>query len=117
MSSIKSYVVGYIFSIALTLGAFGLMVLHNYNHHLFPTHFQLTFGFITLAVVQLLIQLFFFLHVGRGQNRHWNAVALGFALFVVAVVAGGTLWIMSNLRHNMPSNFIGNTITAQNSND
>lgn len=44
---------------------------------------------------------------------------LGFALFIIALVVGGTLWIMSNVQHNMKqgSPYINNEIKAQNSND
>jgi hypothetical protein len=38
-------------------------------------------------------------HDGRGQ--HHNVLALGFGLLIVFLVTGGSLWIMSNLNHNM----------------
>lgn len=118
MSTVKSYITGYVLSILLTLAAFGMMELHTQTQHAFPTHSALAVGFITLALAQLLVQLYFFLHMGRGQNKHWNAVALGFALFIVAVVVGGTLWIMQNLQHNqMQNNFINGQVDAQHGND
>src|ERR1700685_2325114 len=113
MSTITSYITGYALSVLLTLAAFGLLVEHIHTGHTFPTHPELMVGFIALAVAQLLVQLFFFLHVGRGQNRHWNAVALGFALFIVAVIVGGTMWIMANLQQNMvQSTFINGQINV-----
>ena len=118
MSTVKTYITGYIFSIALTLAAFGMLLWHISTGHTFPTHTMLTAGFISLALAQLLVQLFFFLHVGRGQNKHWNAVALGFTLFIVVVVVGGTLWIMNNLQHAMTvDTFLNGQVTAQNEND
>lgn len=114
MSTLKSYLTGYMLSVALTLLAFGMIALH-----VTLTAFMLTAVLIFLAIVQLCIQLFFFLHVGRGADRHWNAAALVFALFVVFMLVGGTLWIMSNLQANavQGSTFINNQITPQNEND
>ncbi len=118
MNTVKSYIVGYFLSIALTLGAFGLLTWHISTGHIMPTHTVLTVGFITLALLQLLVQLFFFLHVGKGQNKYWNAAALGFALFIVAVVVGGTLWIMQNLQHTQtPNTFLNGQINVVNEND
>jgi len=114
----KSYVGGYALSILLTLAAFGLMQWHIFTRHQTPTHGQLIAGFITLAIAQLLVQLFFFLHVNRGQNKYWNAAALGFALFIITVVVGGTLWIMQNLRHGtMQEGFLNGQVNVQNEND
>jgi cytochrome o ubiquinol oxidase subunit IV len=118
MSTIKSYTIGYALSIALTFASFGILKWHIATGHIFPTHFMLVAGFILFALLQLLVQLFFFLHVGRGQNRHWNAAALGFAFFVVAVLVGGTLWIMNNLQsHMVQSTFINDQINVQDEND
>ncbi len=118
MNSLKTYVTGYVLSVLLTVTAFGMMWGHIYTHHTFPTHAMLTYGFIALAVLQLLVQLFFFLHMGRGKNKHWNAAALGFALFIVTVLVGGTLWIMQNLQHgNMQNTFLNGQVTPQNEND
>jgi cytochrome o ubiquinol oxidase subunit IV len=116
--NIKSYLAGYALSVLLTLAAFGIMELHLLTLHTFPTHAEITVGFILLAIAQLLVQLLFFLHVGRGQNKYWNAVALGFALFIVVVVVGGTLWIMQNLQHGtMQDTFLNGGVTVQNEND
>ena len=120
MSTLKTYITGYALSIALTLAAFGLLAWHSATGHVFPTHAMLAVGFISLAVLQLLVQLFFFLHVGRGQNKYWNAAALGFAFFIIAVLVGGTLWIMANLQHGMSAaqdTYLNGQITVQNEND
>lgn len=119
MSTIKSYITGYLLSILLTFASFGILLLHFHTHHTFPTHQWLTVAFVTFAILQLLIQLFFFLHVGKGQNKHWNVAVLGFALFVVCILVGGTLWIMNNLQamSMQRSPYINNQITVQNEND
>jgi cytochrome o ubiquinol oxidase operon protein cyoD len=118
MSTLKSYILGYLLSIGMTLAAFGALMLHIQTHHAFPTHAQLYPFLVVLAVLQLLVQLFFFLHFGREQKTHWRAAVLAFALFAVFVLVGGTLWIMQNLNQHMVQNtYINGQITAQNEND
>src|SRR5437868_2379699 len=98
MSLTKSYIIGFSLSIALTLLAFGAWQLHEATSHVFPSHEQLAVAFITLAVVQLLVQVGFFLHVGH-ESSWWQISALLFALLIVVFIVGGTLWIMTNLEH------------------
>jgi len=119
MSNTKSYITGFVLSIGITLAAFFLYQLHVYTHHQFPTHPELRAAFVMLAVLQILIQLVCFLHVGRKQNTHWNTAVMGFALFVVCVVVGGSLWIMTNLNTNATatSTYINNLINVQEEND
>jgi len=119
MTSLTSYITGYVLSLLLTIGAAGILELHFYTHHTFPTHEMLTVLFVALALVQLVVQLYFFLHVGKGQNKHWNMAALGFALFVIAILVGGTLWIMHNLQSRMVTGnpYIGNQIQVQDEDD
>ncbi len=53
-----------------------------------------------LAVTQLLVQLLFFLHLGRESKPRWNLIVLAFAVMVVVIVVFGSLWIMKNLQYN-----------------
>jgi cytochrome o ubiquinol oxidase operon protein cyoD len=119
MSTTTSYITGFISSVLLTLAAFFLFQLHLATHHAFPTHVELRVLFVILAVTQMLVQLVCFLHVGRRQNNHYNSVALGFALFVVFVIVGGSLWIMANLNTNaaLSGTYINNLVNVQNEND
>ena len=98
--TIKIYIVGYVSSIALTLVAFGGALLHEQNHHMWPLHELLYVLFISLAIVQLFGQLYFFLHLGREEKPRWNSLSAALALFVVFVIVVGSLWIMNHLTHN-----------------
>ena len=119
MHSLKSYLVGYALSIIFTLAAFGMMALYLHSNHQLPTALWLTFSFILFALAQLFVQLYFFLQLGQGNDKRSNLVAFGFALFVVLVLVGGTLWIMSNVGHRSMQRtpFINHSITAPNEND
>ncbi|HET7301921.1 MAG TPA: cytochrome o ubiquinol oxidase subunit IV [Candidatus Saccharimonadales bacterium] len=99
--SLRSYSIGFSLALALSLSAFGLVWAHR--SHAFLSQTSLIACILTLAVIQLFVQLVFFLHVGQEQKPRWNlAVFLG-ALLVIGIVVGGSLWIMSNLDYHMTS--------------
>jgi cytochrome o ubiquinol oxidase operon protein cyoD len=54
-----------------------------------------------LAVAQMGVHLVFFLHISTGPDNTNNILALAFGLMIVILVVAGSLWIMSNLNHNM----------------
>ena len=56
---------------------------------------------IVLAIAQMGVHLVFFLHITTGPDNTNNVLALAFGLIIVFLVVGGSLWIMSNLNHNM----------------
>lgn len=95
---LKRYLTGYLLSLACTLVAFGLAYLHLATRHAFPTHGYLLLSFILVALLQLIAQLVFFLRVGK-DTKPWDRFLLAFALLVVVLFVGGSLWIMANLRH------------------
>lgn len=118
MPTLRTYITGFALSILLTLTAFGLMWMHIHTRHVFPTHNELAAGFIALAILQLVVQLICFLHIGK-KSPSANLAMLSFAIFIVFVVVGGTLWIMTNLNQNMQLNnvYLNGLITPQNEND
>jgi cytochrome o ubiquinol oxidase operon protein cyoD len=56
---------------------------------------------ITLAIAQMGVHLVFFLHITTGPDNTNNVLALAFGVLIVMLVIGGSLWIISNLNHNM----------------
>lgn len=95
--SMKSYVIGFVLSIVLTLAAYVAVVAE-----LFDKSTVVTF-IIVLAIAQLLVQLLFFLHLGRESKPRLNLTAFLFMLLVVVILVFGSLWIMNNLDYNMMS--------------
>ena len=99
MSPARPYIVGFVLSVAFTLAAFGLLGQHVQSDHAFPPHSLMVPLLLVLAVSQLIVQLIFFLHLGREEKPRWHSITFAFAVFVVVVIVGGTLWIMNNLEH------------------
>jgi cytochrome aa3 quinol oxidase subunit IV len=84
-----AHVIGYVGSILLTV----LALWFTLNASL-PQGGMITI-LLVLAVLQILIQLIFFMHITEknGPAYHSMAIALGF-LFTFAVVAG-SIWVMT----------------------
>lgn len=90
----KTYIIGYIISIVLTLEAYFLVV----NEAL--SYWVLVFTILALAVVQLFVQLYFFLHLGGESKPRWKMTTFLFSALVVFIVVFGSLWIMTRLDYN-----------------
>ncbi len=97
----KTYIIGFVLSVVLTLIAFGLVNTHVAHHHNYPSDHFVVVSLLALAVVQLFVQMVFFLHIRRGGKPRWNAWAFAFAAVVVVIVVIGSLWIMSSLNRRM----------------
>lgn len=91
----KTYVIGYVVSIILTLISFTLVA-----QGALPV-VAIVAVIVGLAVVQLVIQLVFFLHIGSGHGARWKVVTFFFALLTAGILIGGSIWIMNNLNYNM----------------
>ena len=93
--TLLSYVSGYVLSLYLTITAY-LMV----THHLFSNH-RLVAAVVALALIQFVVQLLFFLHLGREAKPRWKLFVLLFMVMVVSILVFGSLWIMDNLNYRM----------------
>jgi cytochrome o ubiquinol oxidase operon protein cyoD len=93
--SLFSYIIGFVLSIALTLVAYSLTVSHTLSRDM------LIFAITGLAMVQLLVQLLFFLHLSQESRPRWRLIVFGLMIIVVAILVYGSVWIMNNLNYKM----------------
>jgi cytochrome o ubiquinol oxidase operon protein cyoD len=93
--SVKSYVIGFILSIILTVIPYYLVVNHSMEID------GLVLTVMGIAVLQLLIQVIYFLHLSFKGEEQGKTLSFIFILVVVAILVVGTLWIMWNLHENM----------------
>lgn len=99
--SLKSYMIGFIGSLALTLISFTLVITKLLSGH------ALIYSLAALALTQASIQLLFFLHLGQEDKPRWETMIFFFMLLILLVIVLGTLWIMSDLNERMMSNMPG----------
>ncbi|WP_321926133.1 cytochrome o ubiquinol oxidase subunit IV [Paraburkholderia guartelaensis] len=89
--SLGSYVAGFILSVLLTAGAFGV-VLHG--------ALDATTAMIVIAVlafVQVVVHLVFFLHLNTSPGQGWNVLSLAYTVLAAAFLIFGTIWVMHNV--------------------
>ena len=96
-----NYIIGFTLSLVLTLTAFWLVHKHVASGHVFPSDRFMTVAIMALAIVQLMVQLVYFLHLDRESKPRWNLGALLFMLMILLIIVIGSLWIMSNLNYRM----------------
>ena len=58
-------------------------------------------GILAAAVLQILVHLRYFLHLGTSPSKRWNLMTLLFTALIMAIFIGGSLWIMVNLHYRM----------------
>ena len=93
--SIKSYVLGFVLSLLLTFASY-FSVLYT----LFPPT-PLLYTILFLGLVQTVIQLALFLHLGEESKPHRNLLTFLFMLSILIIIVWGSIWIMNHLDYNM----------------
>jgi cytochrome o ubiquinol oxidase subunit IV len=89
----KSYTIGFLLAIALTIVPFGLVMTH--------ASIGTPVIIAVFALAQIIVHIVYFLHVDRSEEQRWNLTALLFTAIVLCIILGGSLWIMHNLYINM----------------
>jgi cytochrome o ubiquinol oxidase subunit IV len=89
----KSYSIGFLLAIALTIVPFGLVMTH--------ASIGTPLIIAVFALAQIVVHIVYFLHVNRSEEQRWNLMALAFTGIVVCIILGGSIWIMHNLYVNM----------------
>lgn len=93
--SYKSYLIGFIFSIILTVIPFAMVMQGSASES------TLIAVLIVCAVVQILIHLVYFLHLSMSSGQQWNLIAFVFTMLIIAILVVGSLWIMWYLNYNL----------------
>lgn len=93
--SLKSYITGFVLSVVLTAIPFWL-VMHGELSR--PATLVAIFA---AACIQIMVHLYYFLHLNTSSRMRWNLLALVFAVLIMVLIIGGTIWIMANLRYHL----------------
>jgi len=90
-----TYTTGLVLAVLLTIVSFGVSQTNLLWEPGIPV------GLVALALAQIGVHLIFFLHIGFGPEHTNNIVALAFGVWIVLLVIGGSVWIITNLNANM----------------
>jgi cytochrome o ubiquinol oxidase subunit IV len=93
--TVRSYVVGFILSLGLTALSFGAVMSSTLPRDMILPAITL------LAVVQLLVQLVYFLHLGTAPEQRNNTMIFILTGLLIATIVAGSLWVMHNANGNM----------------
>lgn len=105
--SVKTYITGFVLSVALTLAAYFMVVHRAFGRQ------GIIAGILLLAVVQFVVQMTFFLHLFSEKRPRWNLTLLMFMLIVLVILVFGSLWIMNNLNYHMNPNQVNTYLKNQ----
>lgn len=89
--SASGYIRGFVLSLVLTFTAY-FMVTEQWL-----VGWNLALAVMSLALVQVVVQLFYFLHMGAERKPRVNLHIFLFMVLVLAIIVIGSLWIMQNL--------------------
>lgn len=96
--TISGYLMGFILAVLLTLLSF-IPVLKDLFHQW--TASSKIMYLLGLAIIQMLVQVFYFLHLNEGPDAKWNLGTFGFGVVCVTIIIGGTWWAIQHLNYNM----------------
>jgi cytochrome o ubiquinol oxidase operon protein cyoD len=91
----RAYIIGFVLSLVFSLIPYYLVV----NHRLAGTALLATI--IGFAVMQMIIQITFFLGIGRGPKPNWQLYFFISTVGIILAVVGGSILIVHNLHYNM----------------
>ncbi|MDQ6628226.1 MAG: cytochrome o ubiquinol oxidase subunit IV [Pseudomonadota bacterium] len=95
LEGVRGYLVGFALATLLTLVSFYIA------RSALVWQPSIPIALSVLAIAQMGVHLVFFLHMTSGPDNVNNLMALAFGLLIVMLLVFGSLWIMSNLNHNM----------------
>lgn len=97
-ASVVKYILGFILSVILTLLAFGAVMMHWMDDWSISGKVVFLLG---LAVIQMIVQIGFFLHLNEGPDAKWNIITMWVAIVCVLIIIAGTWLTMQHLNYNM----------------
>ncbi len=91
----RMYVIGFGLSLVFTFIPYWMVTQHMMAGN------GLLLTIIGFAILQMLIQVLFFLHLGRKPYQPWQTGFLVATIGEIVVVVGASIWIMAHLHYNM----------------
>lgn len=89
MASSKPYVMGFLYSIILTVIPL-ILVLYN-----LLSEVNLIVTILLAACLQFLVQIYYFMHLKESNNRGYILLTLAVGIIIAVTVVGGSAWVMS----------------------
>ncbi|MBA2348070.1 MAG: cytochrome C oxidase subunit IV family protein [Solirubrobacterales bacterium] len=89
---------GFISSLVLTFAAYFIILNPNYFNFDVNTAIAVIFS---LAIIQSLVQLIFFIDVWHEKGIRWNLIVFASTVSIIFIVIFFSIWIMNHLNYHM----------------
>lgn len=106
-ATLHHYARGMLLSVILTGAAFALVMTG-----MLPRNTTI-FVILVLAAMQIFVHIVDFLHIDSSLEQRWNVYAALFAILIVGILVGGSVWIMFSAHANMNPGMPGMTMTPE----
>lgn len=91
-------IIGFVLCLILTLATYFIITQPEY----FDLKAKMAIVVIlTLAVIQSMVQLIFFLNIWREKGAYWNLGVFISTVSIILVIVVFSIWIMDTLNYNM----------------
>lgn len=104
--ALKTYLTGFVLSVVLTAIPFWIVMSGAIGNRALATAL-----IVALAVAQILVHTFAFLHVNTRVQGGWTLVAYVFTAVLVLIIIAGSVWIMGHLNSNMMPGMPGGSMS------
>ena len=94
-ATVKGYIVGFLLSVVLTAIPFWLVM-----GKVLPSQ-ATSIIILSLAAVQMVVHMVYFLHLNGKVEGGWSMLALLFTGILVVIMLAGSVWVMYNMNTNM----------------
>ena len=102
-STFSGYMIGFIASVILTVIPFSVVMTD-----VFSSQNMTIVIILSLALVQIVVHMIYFLHMNFHSEGGWNMLSLIFTLLLVFITLAGSLWVMYHMNVNMMSGMMDN---------
>ncbi|MEM9063748.1 MAG: cytochrome o ubiquinol oxidase subunit IV [Pseudomonadota bacterium] len=94
--SYRSYLIGFVLAVILTVIPFWIVM----------AEIELSLGWALfiifgLGAVQIMVHVYYFLHVTLRAEDGWQAMSLIFTGVILIIILAGSIWVMFHLHENM----------------
>lgn len=93
--SLRSYIIGFLTSLLLTAVSFALCLYKPFSE------MTTIYTIVSLALIQAVVQLLYFLHLGQEDRPKWETGVFFMMLLLLLIIAIGSLWVMNDLNERM----------------
>jgi len=107
--SYGKYIFGFVASVVLTLGSYVAVTKFTGDRNVIIAVIS------SLAFIQFIVQMLFFLHIGEEKEPRWKQLVMWFMIFIVLLIVGGSIWIMNNLNYRMTPEQMDQYLKSQDS--